>query len=180
MDAAFQAMAEQSVLSFLYRDGSGKAARVISHPYGLVIHGGGITCVARDMERGTTSVFAFDRMSDLKAREGEYFELPADFTIVDWLQGDFGVARSSRLLKLLVEFEPRVAELVRSRRVHPSQKLAVAADGRVRASLSVPETPEVLAQVRTWILGFGASARVLEPATLAEEIADEIRRAAAR
>jgi predicted DNA-binding transcriptional regulator YafY len=180
MDAAFQAMAELSVLSFRYRDGSGKEARVTAHPYGLVIHGGAITCVALDLDCGLTSAFAFDRMSELKASDGDRFELPADFTIADWLQGDFGVARAARSLKLLVEFEPRAADIVRTRRVHPSQKLAVAADGRVRASLSIPDTPEMLAQVRSWILGFGATARVLEPRALADDIADELRRAVDR
>jgi predicted DNA-binding transcriptional regulator YafY len=180
IDAAFQAMAELSVLVFRYADGSGKEARVRSHPYALVVHGGAITCVARDIDRASTRAFSFDRMSELVAKSDERFELPADFTINDWLQGDFGVSRSARAIKLLVEFEPRATELVRARRVHPSQKLAVAADGRVRASLSMPDTPELLARLRAWILGFGAAARVLEPRELAEEIADELRRAADR
>ena len=106
--------------------------------------------------------------------------MPPDFTLADWLQGDFGIARAPRTVKLLVEFDPRVADLVRARRVHPSQKLAVAVDGRVRASLVVPEAPEVLAQVRCWVLGFGGAARLLEPRELAEDLARELRRAAER
>lgn len=180
VDAAFQAMAELSALTFRYTDGAGRETRIRSHPYALVIHGGAITCVARDLDRGLTRAFAFDRMGGLEAASGERFELPADFTIADWLQGDFGVSRAARTIKLLVEFEPRATELVRARRVHPSQKLAVAADGRVRASLSIPDTPELLARLRAWILGFGAAARVLEPRELADEIADELRRAADR
>ena len=69
---------------------------------------------------------------------------------------------------------------MRARRVHPSQKLAVAADGRVRASLSLPESAEVLARARSWLLGFGAAVRVIEPRELAEDIALELRRAADR
>jgi predicted DNA-binding transcriptional regulator YafY len=180
VDAAFQAMAEMSVLAFRYRDDSAKEILVRAHPYALVIHGGAIVCVARDVDRSVTRVFVFDRMSGLVVKHDERFELPADFTIADWLQGDFGVARTMRLTKLLVEFEPRAAEAVRTRRVHPSQKLAVAADGRVRASLAVPETPEVLAELKSWLLGFGAGARVLEPPELVREIADDLRRAADR
>ena len=180
VDAAFQAMAELSVLSFRYRDGAGKETRVTAHPYALVLHGGEITCIARDIGRGATRAFSFDRMSALDVAGGLRFDLPPDFSLTDWLQGDFGVARGSRALKLLVEFEPRVADAVRMRRVHPSQRLALAADGRVRASLTVPETPEMLVQLRSWILGFGAGARVLEPPDLADEIAGELRRAADR
>jgi predicted DNA-binding transcriptional regulator YafY len=180
MDAAFQAMAELRVLAFRYRDGSGRNERITAHPYALVIHGGAITCVGHDLDARATRIFAFDRMSDLVASDDDRFELPADFAIGDWLHGDFGVACAAPTIKLLVEFEPRAADAVRTRRVHPSQKLALAADGRVRASLSIPETPEVLAQLRSWILGFGAAAHVLEPRELAVEIARELRRAADR
>ncbi|HZU83619.1 MAG TPA: WYL domain-containing protein [Polyangiaceae bacterium] len=179
VDAAFQAMAELRPLRFRYREASGRESGVTAHPYALVIRGGELTCVARDVERGAVRAFAFDRMNRLDATDGR-FELPADFRVDDWLQGEFGVARAPRTVKLLVEFEPRAGEAVRTRRVHSSQKLAVAADGRVRASLSVPETPEVLADVRAWILGFGSAARVVEPRELAEEIAAELRLAAER
>jgi hypothetical protein len=50
----------------------------------------------------------------------------------------------------------------------------------VRASLSVPGSPEILAEVRSWVLGFGGAARVLEPRELAEELGQELSRAAAR
>jgi predicted DNA-binding transcriptional regulator YafY len=182
-DAAFQAVADLGVLRFRYaddvQDGT-KGARITAHPYALLLHAGALVCVGRDVDRATTRAFAFDRMSELVASDSERFELPDDFDVTDWLQGDFGIARAPRYVRLLVEFDPRAAETVRARRVHPSQKLAVAADGRVRASLSVPEAPEVMAHVRAWVLGFGASARVLEPRELADELAIELRRAAAR
>jgi predicted DNA-binding transcriptional regulator YafY len=180
IDAAFQALAELRVLKFRYADESGKEARVTAHPYALIIHGGSMICVAHDLGRAATRAFLFDRMSELQATDKERFDLPPDFVIGDWLQGDFGVGHAARTVRLLVEFEQRVAEVVRSRRVHPSQRLAVAADGRVRASLVVPETPEILVQLRSWILGFGAAARVLEPREFAAEIAHELRRAADR
>jgi predicted DNA-binding transcriptional regulator YafY len=187
IDAAFQAVAELTTLRFRYREepgehgtGGGKAARVTAQPYALVLQGGSITCLARDVDRATVRPFVFDRMSDLETIEAEHFELPADFALADWLQGDFGVARGGRAVKILVEFEARVAAAVRARKVHPSQKVALAPDGRVRVSLSVPDAPEVLARVRTWVLGFGASAHLLEPRELAIELAVELRRAASR
>jgi predicted DNA-binding transcriptional regulator YafY len=174
VDELFQAVAELRVLRFRY------GARITAHPYALVLHGGGIVCVAHDVDQGQPRAFVFDAMSDVEASQTESFELPSDFEIADWLQGDFGVARTPRTAKLLVEFEPPAADGVRARRVHPSQKIAVAADGRVRVSLSVPDSPDVLARVRAWVLGFGAAARVLEPRDLADTIAAELRRAATR
>jgi predicted DNA-binding transcriptional regulator YafY len=183
IDAAFQAVAELTVLRFRYREegaDGGKGSRVTAQPYALVLHDGSITCLARDVDRATLRPFVFDRMSDVQTSETDHFELPADFALSEWLQGDFGLARGGRTTKVLVEFEPRVAAAVRARKVHPSQKVATAPDGRVRVSLTVPDTPEVVARVREWVFGFGSAAHVLEPHELAAEIAVELRRAASR
>jgi predicted DNA-binding transcriptional regulator YafY len=182
VDAAFQAVADLTVLRFRYReaDAEGKGARIKAHPYALLLHGGAITCLARDVDRATTRAFWFDRMSELVASEVEHFEMPADFALDDWLQGDFGVARAARNVRVMVEFDPRVADAVKARKVHPSQRVAVARDGRVRASFAVPDSLEVLARLRAWLLGFGSAARVLEPQELVDDVAAELRRAAAR
>jgi predicted DNA-binding transcriptional regulator YafY len=175
IDELFLAVAELHVLRFRYA-----GARITAHPYALVLHGGCLTCIGRDVDRGTVRAFALERMTDLERCEDERFDLPADFELGDWLHGDFGIDAAPRTVKLLVEFDSRVAEAVRARRVHPSQRVAVAADGRVRASLAVPDTPEVLERVVRWVLGFGAAAQVLEPRELAAHVAAELRRAAAR
>jgi|CZKU01.1.fsa_nt_gi predicted DNA-binding transcriptional regulator YafY len=209
VDRLFQAVVELAVLRFRYRDAGAepradakdgreareqrdqreqreqreqrdKGARITSHPYALVLHGGSIVCVAHDVDRDTARAFVFDRMTDFDVAPAERFDLPADFDIADWLHGDFGVGRAARSVKLLVEFEPRAAEGVRARRVHPSQKVGLAPDGRVRMSWTLPESPEILERFRCWVLGFGAAVHVVEPPELADDIAGELRRAAAR
>lgn len=176
IDDLFQATAELRVLRFRYRE-AGKAERVTAHPYALLLHRGSIVCVGRDVEEDAVRVFLFDRMADLRANDTERFELPSDFDLSTCLHGDFGPAPpEAKPQRVLVEFDARVAEDVRARRVHPSQKIATAPDGRVRVSLAVP----LLDSVRHWILGFGAAARVIEPPELAAEIAEELKRAAHR
>jgi predicted DNA-binding transcriptional regulator YafY len=185
VDELFQAVAELRVLRFRYRDPSAEAsdakpARVTAHPYALVLQAGAIVCVGGEAEAGATRAFAFEGMAELAASDEERFDLPSDFDLAAWLHGEFGVARPGRTVKLLVEFDPRVAEQVRGRRVHPTQKIAVAADGRVRVSMSVPESREVMARVQRWLLGFGSAAHVLEPPEMADATARELERAAAR
>ena len=75
---------------------------------------------------------------------------------------------------------PRVADAVRARKVHPTQKVAVARDGRVRASLARPARARGARAGRAWLLGFGSAAHVLEPRELADDVAAELRRAALR
>jgi predicted DNA-binding transcriptional regulator YafY len=182
VDAAFQAVAESTVLRFRHRDdgADGKGARITAHPYALVLHDGSVVCVAHDVDRAVTRVFSLNAMSDVVASESERFELPPEFALDEWLQGAFGVARAPRALKVMVELEARAADAVRGRKIHPSQRVAVAGDGRVRASFSVPQDPRVVGALRAWVLGLGSAARVVEPRELADEIAAELRRAADR
>jgi predicted DNA-binding transcriptional regulator YafY len=180
IDVLFQAVAELRVLRFKHKDG-GKTERVTAHPYALLVHRGAIVCVGLDAADDRVRVFPFDRMADLRANDAERFALPDAFDVASCVHGDFGVAPpSARAQRVIVEFDARVADDVRARRVHPSQKIATAPDGRVRVSMAVPMLEAVRASVSQWVLGFGAAARVIEPEELAVAVAAELERAAAR
>jgi len=76
---------------------------------------------------------------------------------------------------VLVRFSPGVARRVAETRWHPSQELSPQPDG----SLLWRGRVAGLREIKLWLLGWGADATVLEPATLRGEIAEELRRAAA-
>ena len=78
--------------------------------------------------------------------------------------------------RVVVDFDPRVAEYVRTRRVHPSQEISALPDGGVRLSMAIGD----LTEVGTWILGFGETAMVVEPASLRERVGRELENALAR
>jgi predicted DNA-binding transcriptional regulator YafY len=67
-----------------------------------------------------------------------------------------------------------VARRVAETRWHPSQRLEWGDDGSLVWRGRVAGTHEV----RVWILGWGADAEVLEPRSLRDEVAAELRRAA--
>jgi predicted DNA-binding transcriptional regulator YafY len=75
-----------------------------------------------------------------------------------------------------VAFDASAAGYVASREWHHSQEVVTHADGSIVVHLSVCDDRPL----RTWILGFGAAARVLAPAALAIEIRDELDAARAR
>lgn len=68
--------------------------------------------------------------------------------------------------RIQIRFGPRVASYVRERTWHASQQLDVRPGGGVRLTLEVCRDWAL----RTWILDWGAHARVLAPSALAEEI----------
>jgi predicted DNA-binding transcriptional regulator YafY len=71
-----------------------------------------------------------------------------------------------------VWFSPEVADYAASRRWHPTQRARSNRDGSLTLALDVA-TDWAL---KRWILGFGAQARVLAPATLVAEVAADVRR----
>jgi len=69
-----------------------------------------------------------------------------------------------------------VAEHIRTRHVHPSQRNEPRDDGSVRVTLELGDLTEVAA----WVLGFGSLAQVVEPASLRAQVRGELERALAR
>jgi predicted DNA-binding transcriptional regulator YafY len=58
------------------------------------------------------------------------------------------------------------------RRWHPSQKNKKLKDGSLELAFEVAGTKEI----KTWIMGFGSLAKVLEPAFLVKEVKDDLER----
>jgi len=75
-----------------------------------------------------------------------------------------------------IAFDQRVTPYVRARVWHPSQTLRDGADGGVVLTLEVCND----LALRSWILGWGASARVLAPAALAADIRADLNSASAQ
>jgi len=171
VDALFLAVAELYPLTFRYAE-----RKIEAHPYAMVLNKGALVLLARDVATGEIARYAFERMSDIVYDEARRFELPADFDLTAWLHGAFGVARPGPRTRVVVEFDARVAHEVKQSRLHPSQKIATAPDGRVRLSVALSDLDEL----RRWVLGFGDAARVIEPDELAKEIARTLRTAAER
>lgn len=171
LDDLFQAVADLRPLTCRYRRArDGKEERIVIHPYAMVLYKDAIYCVGLHVARGEVRTFLLDRMRDTECAATERFELPAEFSIDDHFQGQFGIWRGGAPQKLVVDFDARVAEFVRTRRVHPSQELEELADGGVRLRMTIDD----LTEVATWILGFGQTAKVLEPPELVERVQREL------
>jgi len=176
LDDLFQAVSDLRPLSLSYRSGGKRdEERIRIHPYALVLHRDSIYCVALHVEKAEIRTFVLDRMRDTQCAVTERFELPADFHIDDYFQGELGVWRSEKRHKVVIDFDAQGAEYVRMRKVHSSQKLAGIAGGGVRLTVNVGNLNPVV----SWVLEWGPRARVVEPPELVARVKDELEKALA-
>jgi predicted DNA-binding transcriptional regulator YafY len=115
-------------------------------------------------------------MRDTSCAVTERFELPADFNIDQYFQGEFGIWRDRKQHKVVIDFDAGAAEYIRMRRVHASQKLSSIAGGGVRLTMQVGN----LLPVVSWILEWGQRARAVEPPELVERVHKELEGALAQ
>ncbi len=136
-------------------------------PYHLTYFNGGLYLVGWCHLRKAVRIFALERMRrvELRARR---FEPPRDFDVEKYLAGAWGILRGD-LVTVRVRFASGVARYIRERLWHPSQRFHDLPDGRLEMSLQVADT----AEVRRWILGWGAQAEVLEPVAMREALREE-------
>jgi predicted DNA-binding transcriptional regulator YafY len=180
LDEMFRAVADLRVLRFRPRTppGAPKAERIVFHPYAMVVHKGSIVCLGvRSHARAASDaeVIPIEAMTEIRSSETEHFELPASFDVTHYVHGEFGLGKPSKV-RALVEFDARVADEIRSKKLHRDQRVAMSADGRLRLSVPLVNEDAFIG----WVLSFGDAATVVEPPELARQVAGILERAAAR
>jgi predicted DNA-binding transcriptional regulator YafY len=151
---------------------SAREKEYLIEPSRLIYSPGGLYLLAFVPEYKERRTFSVDRIRGISLHEERF--TPADVP-------DAAFAHSIGINEgppehVELAFEPRIAPYVRERQWHPSQRNADRKDGGVVLSLDVCNDWAL----RSWILSFGPLARVLKPRALADQIKDEITRAAER
>ena len=133
------------------------------HPYNIAYADGGLYLTAYVPEYRHVRVFALERVRKVTLLARTF--APVKDLTTEAFGHSLGVNRGTPE-RIQIQFAPRVASYVRERTWHASQQLEALPDGGVRLTLKVCRDWAL----RTWILGWGAHARVLAPSALAEEI----------
>ena len=152
---------------------SDRTKTYLVHPYRLAYAQGGLYLLAYVPEYREVRTFAVERLQEISLLEERFTpieELPdAAFP------HSLGV-HSGPPERVEIEFQPAVADYVRSREWHASQALEDDSTGGVRMTLDVC----LDRALQSWILSFGPFARVVAPQALAKEIAEQFEEARAR
>jgi predicted DNA-binding transcriptional regulator YafY len=139
-------------------------------PYKLWFMDGSIYLIGHCHNREEFRTFLLDRIKDLEVTD-KRFVPREDFSFEDYIGNSFKVFREEELVEVVVGFDSSIKQLIREKIWHPSQEIHDNPDGSIRVTFRVAGITEI----KHWVLGFGAKAKVLEPANLREEISQEAR-----
>jgi proteasome accessory factor B len=152
---------------------SGRMKDYLIHPYRLAFAQGGLYLLAYVPDYKDVRTFAVDRIASVSLEKQTFTPSRA---IPDDVFGNSLGVNTGPPSHVEIAFDKRVTPYVRARVWHPSQILREGADGGVVLTLEVCND----LALRSWILGWGASARVLAPAALAADIRADLNSASAQ
>ena len=113
-------------------------------------------------------MFVLDRIKMMNISD-ETFEVPSDFDLETYMQSPFKVIHD-RPVNVTIRFDKKAAGYIKEKIWHHSQKIEPQKDGSIIFSAEVAGIDEV----KHWVMSWGTSAEVIEPAYLREEIAQEL------
>ncbi len=163
-ETVYAALMESRRIAVDYRSRSrGEAKRMVLNPLGIVIRAGVIYLVATSWDYQDVRHYVLHRMAKPELLD-EPAETPSEFQLASHIQDDqrFSYPLNPSMLELRVLFSAEVAMHVVESRLAEDQRSAKQDDGRVLVEATVADT----ADLRWWLLSFGAGVEVLGPAGL--------------
>ena len=160
------AVLRQKVVAFAYRkpgDAKKSARRV--RPYHLANRENLWYLIGFDLERKALRTFALPRIADVAAMPEEFIR-PAGFSPEKFFANALGVLGGAGDWRVVIRFHVTVAERVREREWHESQKMRELPGGGLELRLRLG----ALSEIEQWVLGWGAAAEVVAPAELRASI----------
>jgi predicted DNA-binding transcriptional regulator YafY len=136
-------------------------------PYRVWFHDGGFYLIGHCKWRDGIRIFAIDRIKKIHLTD-ETFEVPEEFDVDAFMRSSFGVYHG-KPEKVKVLFCADIAEYIKEKIWHETQKLRDNPDGSVLFEANVACTKEF----KAWVMRWGSNAIVLEPKRLRDEIQNE-------
>ena len=167
---ALLSSAERSSRSvrFTYSDKEGKRSKRTADPYGFIVNAGRVYCLAYDHARRDKRTFAVDSISE-PAVLAKSFTRPIGFSVEEYASASISgvLHHGGAPVTVRVRFASRVAKAASAARVVADRRVVPLADGSVEIAYRVGDVDELV----RWVLGWGAQAEILAPASARKRIA---------
>lgn len=173
-EAVYTALLENRRVEVGYRGKARtRARRMVLNPLGLVVRAGIVYLVATSWDYEDVRHFVLHRMVAPELRE-EGVKVPTGFRLADHIREHrrFSYPLGVEKIELKVRFAAEAGQHLTESRLAADQRVTEQADGRIPIEATVADT----ADLRWWLLGFGAAVEVLAPDTLRAEFAVQAHR----
>ena len=145
--------------------------RRVVHPYHLFNMRGEWYLIAYDLLRQNVRQFALPRIRSWHILTEEHFDPDPTFSPEDYFGKSFQAEHGDNIVEVVLLFDAYQARYMRERTWHTSQETEDKPDG----SMLMRFKTGALAEVQRQIMSYGRHVKVLEPKSLADVVADEIR-----
>ncbi|MGQ9632197.1 MAG: helix-turn-helix transcriptional regulator [bacterium] len=167
-----EALAARRSVKAKYRTNKGNVTDRVLDPYGLAFRKDALYLVAFCRSRKCILPFSVNHFLEIELTDLPY-GIPDDFSLERYFWDSWGVEVGREVMDVRVRFSPEVAVRVAETRWHHSQVEEWPGDGSVILGFRTCSFQEI----KKWVLGYGASAEVLEPERLRRAVAEELKRA---
>ena len=172
-DAVYRGLMTGRRIEATYRSRSRPEARQVGlDPLGIVVRRGVVYLVATVAGEDHVRHYALHRMRKARATEDRVLA-PQGFRLSSHIRSErqFSYPQSAGKLELRLLFDGDVGDHLKESRLSTDQRTTDQPDGRILVEARVPDT----ADLRWWLLGFGPSVEILEPAGLRDEFRERTR-----
>ena len=171
-DALAQATAKRRQLELTYRKPGRKQTEPrIVDPYHLANINGEWFLFAYCHLREDLRTFVPARILSVDPT-GKTFTRPKKFSLEKRLRDSFGVHSGQEEYDVLIRFTDNVADYIREKRWHPSQRNRELRNGGLELRMKLSS----LIEVQRWILGWGGNAIPIEPPQLVQAVRESAER----
>jgi proteasome accessory factor B len=123
--------------------------------------------ISFDTAKNDLRKFALPRIKSVRLEETK-FQRPANFSIDSYLNRSFGAFSGTESVEVRIRFDAFAAGFIRERTWHETERLKAVRGGGVELTMHVPR----LEEVQSWVLSWGAHARVISPVSFATSVRD--------
>ena len=171
-DKLANATAARQQLELTYRKpGQQQSEQRVVDPYHLANINGEWFLFAYDHLRKDIRTFVPARIKAIR-ETGKLFSRSPKFSLEKRLRDSFGVQSGGGQFDVVIRFNERVADYIREKKWHDSQRLRELKDGGVELRMKLSS----LAEVQRWVLSWGGDAVVVGPRELSEAVKQAARR----
>lgn len=144
------------------------------HPYAMCEHHGAMYIVGFSCHHDEIRTWKLDRMLNAEVTEFPFVR-PKGFDLKKHFEGAVAVIAGPERITVRVRFKGTAARYAAERQIEKTQVATPGPGGTLEMTYTLTSTIEI----KSYVLSFGSSAEVLQPQSLRDEVAQELRHAAA-